>query len=478
MAFEDRPFDDENQKQQSQQNPLAGTGSSQQNPSTQSQSQTTSAPSETKLTSGSSGTVGPGASATSAPNQKSSGRFTNLQNFITANQNFNAQGGGLAGKIGQNVANTQNKANSELQNAQQTFGQAVNTQQQGAQAAAQNAIGGIRQIMGSAPGTQNTEAINAVKSGLSTQYTGPEQLGNLERLQQNAQNLNSIQNATQTEGGRFGLLQKYFNKPTYTSGQQKLDQLFLQANPNQVGQLQQVARNAGTYNQNMQTATNQATQQAQQARDFAKSQQDLVTNQLNEKEKNYVDELNKQVADAQAAEQANAAKARSVNNTADISKYLQQAQALGIPLSKDIILKAAGTYNPGQVSLENINPEQLAIYNTLAGINNAKTYNVGNKFQQGNYGVDTGMLNQAFNAAQGYKPQVDQLQTQLDQQVKAAMTPREGETTFTNPTQVMNAALGGAKAYKNIAETMDKLKFAKAGLNNAFANIYNKAKEV
>lgn len=88
-------------------------------------------------------------------------------------------------------------------------------------------------------------ATAAERLGEFGRYKGGEveQLGitDEQKLQQNIANLQKRANLAQTEKGRFELLREQFGRPGYTTGQQRLDQLILQAAPEESAVLREMA---------------------------------------------------------------------------------------------------------------------------------------------------------------------------------------------------------------------------------------------
>lgn len=88
-------------------------------------------------------------------------------------------------------------------------------------------------------------ATAAERLGEFGRYKGGEveQLGitDEQKLQQNIANLQKRAGLAQTEKGRFELLREQFGRPGYTTGQQRLDQLILQAAPEEAATLREMA---------------------------------------------------------------------------------------------------------------------------------------------------------------------------------------------------------------------------------------------
>lgn len=190
----------------------------------------------------------------------SSGRFNNIGNYIKANQNFNQAGGGLAGKVAGNIQGQVGQVKQQIGDAAGAFGQAAN----------QNRVkyddglvkGALADPTKFAADGNN---LNAFAAQRDAAYKGPQGLDNQAGLQAGAQNAQQLATNAGTEGGRFGLLKTMFNKPSYTGGQQKLDNLLMQGNKGQLKQLQATRGLAGQATNELQQQSNAA---AAQAKDF------------------------------------------------------------------------------------------------------------------------------------------------------------------------------------------------------------------
>lgn len=69
---------------------------------------------------------------------------------------------------------------------------------------------------------------------------------NEQKLISDLENLQKRADLSQTEAGRYQLLRETFQRPGYTTGQQRLDQLILQADPEQARQLKEMTQNIAT----------------------------------------------------------------------------------------------------------------------------------------------------------------------------------------------------------------------------------------
>ena len=222
----------------------------------------------TPVTGGQSSAIAPTApvQGAGAPQQKGSGRFTNIQKYVQANQ---GSGQKMAGDIGKQVGKSQqqltktiggttafkNTIESEKNRLNQgldILGQVkslVNPEDPNAPEQQNNSfqVGGFTpESAGRPQGEPNAQAQpaapNLVDQLLSQQdaitklRTGQSEAGNIEKQSQDLfgtaqQQLGTVQQMAdfaKTEPGRFELLRQTYQRPTYTAGQKRLDQVLLQ----------------------------------------------------------------------------------------------------------------------------------------------------------------------------------------------------------------------------------------------------------
>jgi hypothetical protein len=181
------------------------------------------------------------------PNTPStSGSFTNLKNYINANKNFN-EGEGLAGKIATKLSDEDQKVKNQVKDATTTFNTELNTAMEPinkgkdlVQQAVDNPINFI----------QNPNNVSSVVAARDADYKGPKSLMDLRgrqnqsALESSLNNLTDRTNQARTETGRFNLLRSMFGRPTYSSGQQNLDNLLIQGQRDQQQKMNQTGLNA------------------------------------------------------------------------------------------------------------------------------------------------------------------------------------------------------------------------------------------
>ena len=232
------------------------------------------------------GTATPTSASQQSANPKaSSGTFTNLRQYISANQ-----GNKVAGSATQKVGTVAAGAKQAIGQGQEAFGQRV---EEGSLANRGNAVSDISNIVqqargvtakpqatpASAPQTTPTTAAAPAEAspatppsyteGLDTkrfqdvinaQYKGPESLrqsGLYDPISGKVQEAQTKIGQTQTATGRENLLKDIFSKNRqYTTGQNKLDALLLNTSKEGVQSLVEKGRQAGDLQQQLQQAEN------------------------------------------------------------------------------------------------------------------------------------------------------------------------------------------------------------------------------
>jgi hypothetical protein len=213
--------------------------------------------------------------AANTPQQKGSGRFTNIQKYISANQGAGerlASGVGkkIESQINPQATQAQQQAQSVREGIQSAEGQLQQGQQLRSQAEQQNF-----DATGFAANQENLNKFTQFRTG-----QGIDEKALQQSAIANQQNALAAQQAAQgfgqqlgTEQGRQQLLKQTFS-PTknYSTGQQRLDNLFLsQANP----QLQGIQGNLNTTSQNLGTLINENQVKQQKIQDLTNQEQEL-----------------------------------------------------------------------------------------------------------------------------------------------------------------------------------------------------------
>lgn len=379
------------------------------------------------------GAGGQGAQPAPAANpnaQKGSG-YTNIQRIVQANQ-----GNKLGSTIGSNIQNAAQQTQGNINQAQQQF-----QQQAGANRADTNQNAQlVQQALANPTGiTGNQNQVSQFQNLLSGTYQGPKGLQNAAQLQAQAQDVGQLGQATTSEGGKQGLLQRFVGAPQYNSGQQTLDSLLLgatggkdlaaarratvgvegqqkQAQQGAAQTAQEYAQRAQQFGQNVQgqfgdTVAKQQqglAQQAQTAQQGRDAQVAALQQQLGQ------GNINKDIANQLGITQGQ----QTYNITPDkfVSENAMQANAQNIANSQDYarmqaLQQLGGQYSPAaaqQTLAQFQNPSQAG---TFAA---SKAYNVNApEFQQNMQNAQNSyqnFVNSTVNPAQAYFNQQRQLQ--------------------------------------------------------------------
>jgi hypothetical protein len=175
-----------------------------------------------------SGATNPGSSAPAGK----SGAYANLSEYIDANKDQSSQ-------MGANVANTLTAAGStvknDINNTAQDFSQQVDKGTLSNLANAnQDVDSTINQAKTLSAGNQvAADQMGRFKDISNASYAGPADVSASQYYGQTNQDLNKAdqyKNNAQTDKGRYALLQQVFNSPTYSQGQQNLDNALIVSN--------------------------------------------------------------------------------------------------------------------------------------------------------------------------------------------------------------------------------------------------------
>lgn len=224
------PIVQQNNDQQnsgSQQNPLASGQNPQMGQAQQQaqQSQVTTNRAESANVSQQAPQQAPGAQSTRPQSQRSSGRFTNLQNFIRANQ---TPQGGFGQRFAQKVGEKTQQAGQQVQQSKQEFEKQIGAEVEKQKQDREQAQAGLAQLTQKPAENVNVqEAASQVRQAQTREFAAPKELGNLSEIERARQDAQSITQAAQTETGRFGALQQLFGRQGYNRGQQRLDNLLV-----------------------------------------------------------------------------------------------------------------------------------------------------------------------------------------------------------------------------------------------------------
>lgn len=282
------------------------------------------------------GVIGPqgGSPApSSSPNAggTSSGRFTNLKGYLKANQGFNQAQGGLGGKVAQNLAQQGQKVQSNIAQAGQTFQNQAAQNLQGIQQGAaltQQAVADPSQF------AQNEQNVAQLAKARDAVYQGPKSLLDVQGdqnqaiLEARAKEFGANVAQTGTEKGRFNLLRNMFGKPTYSSGQQNLDNLLIQGDRQQLKNIQGARRAGVDVNKSLQSNITQAAQQGQNAIKEAQDIREATRGALNQRVTQEQEAINNQLKQAMQSQQKAYEDAKAGLAKGELTE--EQAKLLGI----------------------------------------------------------------------------------------------------------------------------------------------------
>jgi hypothetical protein len=276
-------------------------------------------------------------------------------------------GGGLAGQINNNLKQQEQQQEQSINNAQQNYTSNLNSQNIDPNQASQYVSGAL---INPNEFTQDANNVSQFQKYLTAQnqYTAPQSFDASQQLGGQVNNYQSLANLTQTEPGRKSLLQNLYNTPFYSSGQQDLDNLLLQASPGQLPQLEQVGNYASqlqnVYN-NAQSGTQQlASQVGQNLGAIQSNAQNALSGAIN----NFGTNAQQTYNDVIAKRQADAAAAQSGLSKGFISQSDFDAAHLPNNISLYGLSNLSNYITPSVASptqLQAISPEQQSYINSL-----------------------------------------------------------------------------------------------------------------
>jgi hypothetical protein len=198
----------------------------------------------------------------SAPQQPPSSRqFQNLQSYLDANQ-----GKDFGKQVANRVDETTNQARSQLNTASQRFADDV---ERGTTRYDRDFVSGALANPAGFVANRPASDYERFTAMRDAQYRGPnaatdssdfsKAASTAERAYRQGENL-------KTEGGRFALLDEFFRRPTYSRGEKSLDNLLLQADPENQQALQAASANARNLPAESQAKIAEANARANEAR--------------------------------------------------------------------------------------------------------------------------------------------------------------------------------------------------------------------
>lgn len=179
--------------------------------------------------------VSPGSPTTGT----SSGRFTNIQNYIKANRDA---GQGLAQNIGGQLEQKGQGIRQELGQSQQQF----QDQAEKGRLDRTKVVPEAGNIIGRAGQGGFESDVDRFKRLSSGQYTGPQEMQNAANLQGRGQEVEALGKNLGTSAGRTQVLgQLYGGQGGYTAGQRRLDDLLISQNTNSLQRARGLASGLG-----------------------------------------------------------------------------------------------------------------------------------------------------------------------------------------------------------------------------------------
>ena len=376
-----------------------------------------------------SGTTG-GTPATTqgASKPTTSGRFTNLSDYLKANQPGQGQqslGEKMAGKI---------------QDQGSQFGKSIKTEEEktaeGIQAAMQPTQQTSQYIQKVQEDPTQLYKGNKVDTGFQQlrdfTYGGPQQLQNQAQLQSGVQGVQQLAQQGGTEAGRFQSLRQMFGNPNYSTGQQRMDQLLLQGNQGDLQKLagtQKIGAQLGQQLQGAQAGTQQAIQgamgQAQQTQGAIRGALEAGATGINT-------QLGQEAATTQAQRQA--AFDAEKENLGKMNLSDADLTSLGLSRGQRLYGQGAEQLNLGQYALQGqaataqnvANEQEIAKINALKNLAGGTATQGASKIYGAQYGglekdpykiaeeAKSGIQNQIAIGKQQYEQGMQQAQSDID----------------------------------------------------------------
>lgn len=167
---------------------------------------------------------GTGSSGVISGQPSSSGSYTNLRSYLDANRGAGKQ---MAEGIASDVGGQAQKAGEQMQGVQSQF-------QQNVQAGGQSYGAPQQQMVQQVADDPTKVDVGQFSQLREAAYSGPQQWGGQQQeqaaeLQKKMENLRQASEGSQTGAGQRALLQQTYGRPSYSAGEQGLDQLLVQA---------------------------------------------------------------------------------------------------------------------------------------------------------------------------------------------------------------------------------------------------------
>lgn len=330
--------------------------------------------------------------------------FTNLQNIMGANT-----GNQLGQAVSSGIQQTGQQASNALNSGVQDFNTRSQNNALGTQAQKED----VQNTLNDTSNVDPTQVANFAKYR-SGQYSGPQDISNIQNIQNQAQNAQQQGNQIGTAGGRQTLLQQYASAPgsSYSSGQQNLDSMLLGATGGQ--QLQQARQAVSGLTNQANSAESTAQQQAKQFQNQAQGFGQQVTGQVQNKISDLYNPANQQAQTANIADQkAQADQAAAVQNAQTNNQLSVQAlQQLGLNAGDRTYGVNIGQYmgyNPAAQQATALNMMQQPQFQQYSGLQQLMGQNAPQAqpaYQTGQATYDKSGLQSAITAAKAPLDQV------------------------------------------------------------------------
>jgi hypothetical protein len=224
-----------------------------------------------------------GASAQGGQGQPGGGGFTNLQQYVTANQGNDAA---MGQKVEQNVGQNAQAAN---QNISQYQSGAENKVKQGTVTQDQSISDALKTSPEKIVADPNMKS--AFDKQYNAQFTGDTQASAYQGYNEAQQAANKVQTQGQEAAGdnasRRNLLNDVYARPDYATGQQTLDSFLLGAGDQGQQSLKNINQQYGNYGQKAADASQSVQDQIQQGIDTSKATQEATRGLVNQQTGKY-----------------------------------------------------------------------------------------------------------------------------------------------------------------------------------------------
>lgn len=384
-----------------------------------------------KIVSAESGTISSAAAPVSSPSsgqpKQSSGSFTNLQNYVKANQGNDA---GIGNRVQQVVSGSANKADQARTGYVNTATQAVNS----ATVKDNNVIEAVKNNPANVNKADFQKQYNAT-------YQGPQDYTTIGGYQDAISTTKGVEDrvkaASGTSTGAQSLVKEGFSNPRYTAGEQRLDSFLLTAGDQGKQALSDIRSTYSDYGQRLTDASQNVSnlidtgrQTTEQTRADTRAAFDSTRGGL----ETTFNDLTTQVTEQNKANAAAFQNTMKGLASANASARAKAYQAIGLTYEAGEYLRKQG-YNPGQMvtaaraqSLGDVvDPTQVSNYQALLNLIDQQP--TGYNFAK------AGGENKAFNVNQGQvkaAKDVAALDAAVRADLAAAQQKRDDALSFLN----------------------------------------------